>query len=312
MILLCELLPQDSGPLHRISPLRMPQWFSFDDLPEEIWNGVIQAYITVEESELCYLLVELLLPLTLVSMMWKQGITDAPLFWTSIVLDELIEDMEMKVAACLFFSKEVPLTLSILGMGGTSWTRVTKAITAHASRIGAIQIVEARSALYHQEFIHNTVIKQIMPLPALKSLFCPTQMACTIDLQPLIRSSPGLTHISGYYLDKDVIAHLPRGWRTITTIEQPDVVLPLLAALPSLRDVSFLELFTSSTVDVTNIQFQDTTFKCADLNWTSLVYEPSTPPFFLPSLRSTLAWFEIHGEMSVILNIFPIYPNFGP
>ena len=195
MILLRELLPQYSGPLHRISPLKMPQWSTFDDLPEEIWNGVIQAYITVEQSELCYLSVDLLLPLTLVSMTWRQRITDTPLFWTSIVLDDLIEDMEMKVAASLFFSKEALLTLSILGMGGTSWTRVAKAITAHALHIGAIQILEAGSAIYHQEFIHNTVIKQIMPLPALKSLFCPTQMACTIDLQPLIRSSQSHTYI---------------------------------------------------------------------------------------------------------------------
>jgi hypothetical protein len=281
----------------------MHQQVSFDDLPEEIWIKVIQAYITVEKSKLHYLSVDLLLPLTLVSTTWRRRIINTPIFWTSIMLDDSIEDMEVKLVACLFFSKQALLTLNI-PVARTAWKTSPKTIAAHSSRIGAIQIIGGPHH-YPQKCIHDTMIKEIMPLPALRSFSGESPWDCTIDIHPLIESSPILTRVSGYSLNKDDIAHLPSDWKIITTCEQPEVVLPLLAGLPSLRDVSLLQSFPQSDF---NIQSQDTTFKYTDLNWTFLIYhsgKPTDPPSFLPSLKATLTWFEIRGQMPVILNTVP-------
>lgn len=139
---------------------------SIDTLPEEIWTKIIRSYASAQYATARFVSVDLLLPLMLVSTVWRQRIQDTPTLWTDIVLLDKTEDLGLKVALGLHYSKTAPLSLFLFS--GETWSTVRLTAPSMQSRISTLIIDNI-----FPEMEAELVMNDLCPLPSLTRMSAP-------------------------------------------------------------------------------------------------------------------------------------------
>jgi len=245
---------------------------SIDTLPEEIWTQIIRSYASKQYAsarfDLQYVSVDLLLALMLVSTRWQQRIQDTPTLWTDIALLDSTEDLSLKVALGLHYSKTAPLSLLLLSRG--TWSAVRSMAPSMQPRISSLIF-----RFFFPEEEAEFVISDLCPLP------CLTRMSARenryID-KAFFHQHPLITDLNGGgVLIADLCACLPQltklQWNAT---ENMSAIFRHLGGIPHLKEVDVS--YTSTDEKIGEFHFGSPA-------WTRLTY-----------------WQHSHRVHSVILN----------
>jgi len=268
---------------------------SIDTLPEEIWTEIIRSYASKQyfdaifvTVDLQYVSVDLLLPLMLVSTRWRQRIRDTPTLWTNIVLLKTTEDLSLKVALGLHYSKTAPLSLLLLSHG--TWSAVRSMAPSMQSRIFSLIF----SPFFRKEEV-EFVMSDLCPLPYLTRMSA--QESQYID-KAFFHQHSLITDLNGGGVPiADLCACLPQLTRLRwNATENISAIFRLLGGIPHLKEVDMR--CTSTDEEIGEFRFGSPA-------WTHLTYRwhiHRVHSVILNQTKDTLVYLSLRVSISSLVN----------
>lgn len=285
-----------SQPSHRIT---------FDTLPKEIWFEVITLSITEYGFDFIHLSVERLLLLTLVSTKWMNEIYNTPLLWTDILLDRSVEDLDMKVACCIHFSRAACLSIyvNLCDQLGEYFGSI---INANSSRIHLIHLglrYGNDGARYENKLFDQTEFFPSLVTIIGYGIWGRTDgQRSSFNLRTVIQKAPLLKVVQGYEIPLDILRETRQKWSILDLKVPPETALPFLVQQPSLRDVRFIKDRPLDNAPLNS--YKESKVNFASLSLTSLYLEDFNRLSFT-SIPSTLSCFDLYGVFSTICTAVP-------
>lgn len=180
----------------RISSLtRGPLPDPLDALPQEIWERIICEAGTVEyelssKRALPVIAIEDILPLTLVSIKWRDAILGYPCFWSTLRLQPGVNDLEAQLYSSIVLSKDFPLTVIVVeDINSTSlWEIFGHYIISQGPRIRTLILFDKP----------DMVFGSIREAPLLKNLHIEEPGEISTAVLDFIQSARSIDSITGY------------------------------------------------------------------------------------------------------------------
>lgn len=231
--------------LDRIASLS-PGPFSdpLDAFPHEIWEKIIfevasEIYAPSTEESPQTLNVDYILPLTLVSVRWRDAIIANPRFWNHFMLDPEAEDLEAKLASSSILSRGLYITVFIYEEENstTLWDVLGHYIVSQRSRI--------RCLLLGPYVNLDTVFESIGEAPLLQVLRTDKNGAPSPIGLNFFQSAKHLRSIIGEMsFPGDSLRFLSsEEIRTINVVDASEDTVTHLKHMKSLEHVNFTEIF---------------------------------------------------------------------
>jgi F-box-like len=258
-------------------------------LPNEVWLAVLKEAIVKESHGSSFISIEMVLLLTLVSSKWRRFIESTPTLWSDIVLDDEREDLAMKVAISLLFSRNAYLTVQVVGCP-RRWSEIGSIVLPHAGRIRSLYLVGIRTDNPFDSLFHFA-IKQLMT-PQLRSIDWTDSSHDMLNGDKIFLSgqSEHLQRAIGITLTRDVFDLLSiRTIEEFATYEDPKCVLA--QTLPHLEKMAFLARYP---VDEKSIGGP---LAIGTLSWTSLTYHQPD----IETLTSLLSRLPLLRDLSIMI-----------
>jgi hypothetical protein len=223
-----------SDPINKLPPEIFTRVI-FNAVPDtgHLWDGVDCNFFV--------------LPLTLVSTRWMDFITNTPLFWTKILLDERVPDCFSIASTFLQLSRQLPISVDILWSPALESSIIWPEIQKHYNRITRMKCDFAYCSPRSEQ--NSTKLRgfidRLSPLPLINTLIYLGPPSDDSTIQHILSICPTLTQIDGIKLPKESIQCLMiRYCKSIKFEYNVDSMLPLLEDNPALNVVSeHLELF---------------------------------------------------------------------
>jgi hypothetical protein len=230
-----------SDPINKLPPEIFTQ-IIFNAVPDtgHLWDGVNYNFFV--------------LPLTLISTRWIDFITNTPIFWTKILLDERVPDCFPIASTFLQLSRQLPISVDILWSPSLESSIIWPEMKKHRNRITRIKCDFAYcSPLSEQNSTKlRDFIARLSPLPLINTLIYLGPSSDDSTVQHVLNICPTLTEIHGIKLTKESVQCLMlRNCKTIALWYNIDSMLPLLEDNPALNVVSeHLDLFIRGPTSV--------------------------------------------------------------
>lgn len=283
---------------------------SFDALPMEIWVLILR---NCSMNDIFHISLDSLLLLTLVSDKWRNRIENTPSFWTDIILDDTVEDLMMKIALCLHYSQDAPLSLQ-LRYSIKSWQTVGQLVMNHRLRIREVVISHPQGHCV-RSFRTDVLqaLSQLATLPLLTRIVYYRWNVKYPDINQFIEQNPSITEVIGLPLSTHILQRGEHRLQRFSTIENPSNVIYLIKNITLLEEINFLY-----TVEPPPRQPESQPLSPDLYNqqphprWRRLTYHSILEPLpsrLLASLSSYLTYLDITASISIFDEILPILHN---